>query len=392
LSPGAYYLMAMLRETWTVAENGVERTIGYAPTYAPGTASLSDARRVSVTVGQSAGNNNFALMPGAASSVSGRASDSLGSPLVNRNIMLMQELTGPSGGVMMMGGNASTAADGTFAIKNVPPGTYKLVAQATRDTQTARGTVLEIATQVVTLDGADVSNLSLATSMGWSIAGTVIADTGTPPDAPPGRFGVTARLVDPDGAFGPGGAPPPPPPPGATGGGAIPDSGRVREDWSFNVVSVFGAARLRAIVPDGWTVKAILHDGRDLADTPIEMKSGETLNDVQVIVSKRVTSVAGQLLDDRGGPLVDGTVIVFADDAAKWADDSRWVRAVRPDQQGRYQIQGLPPGEYLAVAVDYVEDGLWNDPDYLDSIRRHAQRMTLADAESRSLTLKPVTP
>ena len=235
------------------------------------------------------------------------------------------------------------------------------MAQTTRDTQTARGTVLEVATQLVTLDGADVTNLSLTTSMGWSIAGTVIADTGAPPDASPGRFGVAARLVDPDAGAGPGGAPPPPPPPGAAGSGAIPDSGRVRDDWSFSVVAVFGAARVRAIVPDGWTVKAILHDGRDIADTPIEMKSGETLTDVQVVVSNRVTTSAASCSTTRARRCVDGTVIVFADDASKWSDDSRWVRAVRPDQQGRYQIQGLPPGDYLAVAVDYVEEGSWND-------------------------------
>ena len=64
LSPGSYFVMAALRETWTVTENGVERTMGYAPTYAPGTASLADARRVTVAVGQSSGNNSFALMPG----------------------------------------------------------------------------------------------------------------------------------------------------------------------------------------------------------------------------------------------------------------------------------------------------------------------------------------
>jgi hypothetical protein len=392
LSPGSYFVMAALRETWTVTENGVERTMGYAPTYAPGTASLTDARRVTVAIGQAAGNNNFALMPGAAASVSGTAADSLGRPLVSRNIMLMQEVGGPGFGMMMLGGNATTAADGTFTIRNVSPGTYKLVAQTTRDTQTARGNVLELATQLVTLDGADVANLSLTTSMGWSIAGTVIGDNGALPDTSPGRFGVSARLVDPDAGAGPGGAPPPPPPPGAGGSGAIPDSGRVREDWSFNVVSVFGAARVRAIAPEGWTVKAILHDGRDLADTPIEMKSGEVLTDVQVIVSNRVTTISGQLVDDKGAPLQDGTVIVFADEPAKWWDDSRWVRAVRPDQQGRYQIQGLPPGDYLAVAVDYVEDGIWNDADYLESIRRHGQKITLGEAATRSLALKPVTP
>jgi Carboxypeptidase regulatory-like domain len=392
LSPGSYFVMAALRETWTVTENGVERTMGYAPTYAPGTASLTDARRVTVAIGQAAGNNNFALMPGAAASVSGTAADSLGRPLVSRNVMMMQEVGGPGFGMMMMGGNATTTADGAFTIRSVPPGSYKLVAQTTRDTQTSRGTVLELATQMVTLDGADVANLSLTTSMGWSIAGTVVDDNGASPDTSSSRFGVVAKLVDPDAGAGPGGAPPPPPPPGAGGSGAIPDSGRVREDWTFGVVSVFGAARVRAVAPDGWTVKAILHDGRDLADTPIEMKSGEVLTGVQVVVSNRVTTISGQLVDDKGAPLQDGTVIVFADEPSKWWDDSRWVRAVRPDQQGRYQIQGLPPGDYLAVAVDYVEDGIWNDADYLESIRRHGQRVTLGEAAARTLALKPVTP
>ena len=27
------------------------------------------------------------------------------------------------------------------------------------------------------------------------------------------------------------------------------------------------------------------------------------------------------------------------------------------------------PGDYLAIAVDYVEDGTSNDPEYLESIR-----------------------
>jgi len=44
------------------------------------------------------------------------------------------------------------------------------------------------------------------------------------------------------------------------------------------------------------------------------------------------------------------------------------------------------------VAVSYVEDGNWNDPEYLDSLRRYAQRLTLAEGESQSPALKVVTP
>jgi hypothetical protein len=68
------------------------------------------------------------------------------------------------------------------------------------------------------------------------------------------------------------------------------------------------------------------------------------------------------------------------------------VRTARPDQQGRYQIKGLPPGEYLAVALNYVEDGSWNDPEYLESIRRYAQKLTLSEGDTKSAALKLVTP
>ena len=85
-------------------------------------------------------------------------------------------------------------------------------------------------------------------------------------------------------------------------------------------------------------------------------------------------------------------MLVFASDASKWWEESRWIRAVRPDQQGRYEVRGLPAGDYLAVALSYVEDGMWNDPEYLESIRRYAQKLTLNEGDSQSPALTLVTP
>ena len=48
-------------------------------------------------------------------------------------------------------------------------------------------------------------------------------------------------------------------------------------------------------------------------------------------------------------------MIVFSDDPEKWSEDSRWVRAVRTDSEGRYEVKGLPPGEYRAIALEYAE-------------------------------------
>jgi len=46
-----------------------------------------------------------------------------------------------------------------------------------------------------------------------------------------------------------------------------------------------------------------------------------------------VSSVGGQLTDDKGAPLADGTIIVFASDADKWSED-RGGRAGRRAEAG----------------------------------------------------------
>jgi len=94
----------------------------------------------------------------------------------------------------------------------------------------------------------------------------------------------------------------------------------------------------------------------------------------------------------RNRPLRDATVLIFPGDADKWFETARTIRAARPDQQGRWQVKGLPAGEYLAIALDYVEDGAWNDPEYLESLRRDAQKVALAEGGSESMALKLVVP
>jgi hypothetical protein len=298
--------------------------------------------------------------------------------------MVVQALVGPGAGMMMQGGSATTNADGSFTIANVPPGQWKLQAQTVRQTQTVQGAVLEVGTTPITIDGNDLTNLTLRTTMGWMASGRVTTENGGPPEAPRERFGIVARLVDTDQSpFG--GAPVPPPPPG--GSGVIAESGRMKEDWTFAVTPIFGAARLRMSLPDGWSVKSIVQDGREISDAVVEMKSGEELSDVHVVVTNRVAIVGGQVIDGKGAPLTDGTVIIFADDPEKWAEDSRWVRAVRTDAQGRYEVKGLPPGEYRAIALEYAEDGIWNDAEYLGSIRQDARQLTLRETDTVALSL-----
>ena len=377
LTPGTYFVMSDLRETWTISEGGVDRVMGYAPTYFPGTTSVSDARRVTVGTGEEASNTDFPLVPGRAASVSGMATDSQGRPLAGRTVGVSQQFRGPGFGSFFSVGSAIVSSDGTFRVKDLAPGEYRLNISSTTD---VGGTSVNERTQIpIVLDGVDLENIILTTTAGWSASGRVVTESGEPPVLPRDRMRVTGRPLDGELNAG---AP----------GAANVDSGRVLDNWTFTVGGIYGPARIRATVPEGWAVKAILQDGRDVSDTAFEMRTGETLTGLDIIVTDRITTVTGQLTDDQGAPLPDGTILVFATDAEKWVDESRFVRSVRPDQQGKYQVRGLPAGEYFAVAIDYVEEGMWNDPEYLESIRGLGQRFTLGEADTHALMLRLLTP
>ena len=381
LAPGSYFVLADLRETWTVTEGGVDKVMGYAPTYYPGTPSVADAGRIAVGVGQEVSNTDLGLVPGRAGTVSGIAQDSQGRPLASRQVNLAQEYRGPGFGMVFQGGEgAPVAPDGTFTIKHVSPGDYTL--QVRSAVEIGGVTIQEAASASIVISDSDIDNVVLQTSSGWSVSGQFTTDTGAAPSAPRDRFRVTPRPLS-------AGQTPMGQGPGSPGNA---DAGRVKDDWTFLATGIYGAATIRASVPDGWIVKSIQQDGRDVTDTAFEQRSGETLSRIQVVVSNRVNSVSGQLVDDKGAPLLDGSVIVFAADAEKWSEDSRFVRIARPDQEGKYQMVGLPPGDYLAVAVDYIEDGMWNDPEYLESIRRYGRKITLGETDAQTVALKPVTP
>ena len=85
----------------------------------------------------------------------------------------------------------------------------------------------------------------------------------------------------------------------------------------------------------------------------------------------------------------DATVVIFTDDESKWTYPSRFVRSVRANEDGTFQIRGLPPGlDYRAVAVDYLEDGEETDPEFLKRMRDRAARFSLREGERRAIDLR----
>jgi hypothetical protein len=110
------------------------------------------------------------------------------------------------------------------------------------------------------------------------------------------------------------------------------------------------------------------------------------------VLTASITSVTGGVTGPDGSPLKDYTVVIFADDPELWRlPMTRWVTGTRPDQEGRFKVQNLPPGTYHAVAVEYVPQGEWGDPDLLERLKDKGKRFTLAEGGNEVLDLKLAT-
>lgn len=375
LAPGSYQVMASTKETWTIVDAaGRETVFGYMPTYFPGVAAPAGARRVTVGLGEFVRAVDFQLVPGRAATVSGIAVDSKGKPFPR--VSMGEHVRGLGFASFGGGPSATVAADGTFTIRNVPPGEYSL--EASRYGREAEGPP-EVAMMTVVVDGNDIEGLMLTGSNGGQVSGKLVSEAGTLPELSRVLINIREPYRNQ-------------PPPLLLGAFRRDNEKTIQDDGTFTVHNVFGRARFQVTLPEGWMVKSIRHEGRDIMDAALELKHGEQVHGVEILITNRVTEINGQVVDGKNAPVGEATVLLFPVDASRWYENSRAVRATRPDQQGRWQLKGLPAGEYLAVALDYVENDAWQDPEYLESLREKATKVTIVEGASEAVALRIVVP
>ena len=97
--------------------------------------------------------------------------------------------------------------------------------------------------------------------------------------------------------------------------------------------------------------------GTDITDSGLDFKEGQQTSGIEIMLTQRATEVSGTVQDARARPVTDFVVVAFMPDSSKWGFMSRHVRMVRPNQDGRFSIKGLPPDDYLLIALDYLEPG-----------------------------------
>ena len=328
---------------------------GYVPTYYPGTAVLGQARNVTIKLGQERGGIDFTVLRMPLASVGGVVV-----PPTDANAAGTEVTLTPTDARALPDLQITThaAADGHFQFRSVPPGRYTIEAAAFAATNG-----MTFARQSVTVNGGGLDGLSLLLIPATDVIGTVRFEGASPPWREIAKLRVTTRALD-------------------MGPSDGEQQAAVHQlDGSFNLGNLRPGPRQFGVfgVGTGHMLEAIYLDGRDITDVAVDLSGRVRVTGLEVVLTDQVSELSGMVRGQDGAPRADIVVVAFSTTPDLWVADSRWIRTTRPAEDGRYNMRGVPTGDYWLAAVPLVAVELneWLSPPFLERLRTRARRVSV---------------
>ena len=170
-------------------------------------------------------------------------------------------------------------------------------------------------------------------------------------------------------------------------GGNFSGSGRdVAADGTFAFEVPGGPIAVTVRTPKGWMVSSISVDGADIGDEPVDLGTGRRR--VDVVVTDKGGVVGGLVVDRKGQPLVNFSVVLFSPNRAQWHEESRHVFAVRSRADGRFEVEAVPQGEYLAVAVPALPMIVRHNVEVLTRLESQADRIRVSEGQRLLISIR----
>jgi hypothetical protein len=365
LMPGDYVVQAS-SSVVVIGVGGGPPSDSFAATFYPGTPNADEAQTVTLALAQET-NLQFQLVTSKSSRVTGVVVNSDGAPMSGMSLSL---ITSMGGNGWSSRGVGSTAGDGTFTLTNVTPGEHTINVRAPRALEGA-----EFGNYDFKTNGEPIT-LRIVTSKGATLTGRVVWDGNTSRGATPLRINVQQQVQ------------------GTPGlpflSGSVPGAdGTLNEDNTFKLAGAGGKGFIRTFpLPTGWALKSIAVDGEDVTDVPIDFSSRRSIDDVRIVVTDKLTDLTGTVADSRGTVLKDYVVIILPNDLKEGLSPQRFISVVRPDQDGSFKVKGMPPGSYVATALEWVEQGRQFVPDFQERLRKAGKTLSLREGQATTIDLR----
>lgn len=139
---------------------------------------------------------------------------------------------------------------------------------------------------------------------------------------------------------------------------------------------------------DPWRIAGVAVRGRE-QDLPIVLGSVD-ISDLQLTLTDRTTTLSGATRDENGKPQPHAPIYIFPKDKTLWTDFGPWpsrIRQVQASRAARWQVTGLPAGDYYVASTWASIPQAWMQEAVFDRLARLASPISIAYTESRTLDL-----
>jgi hypothetical protein len=380
-------------------------TVTYAPVFYPGTTNAANATTVTVAAGEERTGVDMSLQLVRTARIEGVVVTPNGVPPQTAQLLMLPRNAATSGAATVISFNrVAVGPDGKFVYTGVAPGQYTISARIGGagvfvgmpdmggSVGFSRGVTTETRDQIgpvdgrgrnasapsalwamadITVDGNNITNLTLTMQPGLAVNGRVVVQAvGVDPPQDLSRARVSLAPAASGGLMiGIGGT-----------GGQVDSSGR------FTLPDVTpGKYRVNAQLssPEAtWFLKSAVLNGRESLDFPIEIGPDTRVSDAVVTFTNQTQDVSGTLSDASGRPAPDFTIVVFPADKTNWLS-ARRIRTTRPGTDGTFSVKNLPAGEYRIAALVDIAPGEQSDPAFLEQLVPASVAFSLRDGEKR---------
>src|SRR5262249_54530833 len=127
-------------------------------------------------------------------------------------------------------------------------------------------------------------------------------------------------------------------------------------------------------------MKDALVNGESVLHSGLAIPAADGQRSVEIVISSASARVEGTVTDENDLPAAGATVVLVPEEARRKL--FRLYRDSATDQYGKFILRGIAPGKYKLFAWKDVENGAWQDPDFLKTFEDQGKEIT-ADENGR---------